>query len=300
MRPAVGPGERRRPRDAVIHGGVCRSGDRKHRLTVEVRRNGVTVRARKEIVVSSTPRAAPNPVDLLAQPIDFTELPLTVATFTTRGEEPSTLKVIVLVEVSAGAAEAAGGSYAFSIAAAPAKPVFETADRLAAGSPASAVAAQVPPGRYRLRAAAVDTAGRQGSLDMPIVVGLRQVGALQFSDLIVGRLEGAFTPATRVPPGVPLVSVLELYSADPSQLEGLDVSVELRRAGGPTEPTLVPAEVRKTSLDRRRIANANIPATSLGSGTWLISAVVRRGSEVLGQVTRGISVSPPVGGDQLK
>jgi VWFA-related protein len=269
---------------------------RRHRLEVEVKRDGVTVRARRELARTGTPPRTMNPVDLLAQPVALTEAPLTVATYMTRGDDASTLKVIVLVESNAASAEGPA-AYAFSVADGE-RPVFETADRMAAGSPAVSVAAQLPPGRYRLRAAVVDAAGRHGSLDMPIVVGLRQAGELQFSDLIVGRLEGTFAPATRVPPGAPLVALLELYSADAARLDGLTVSLDVRRAGQPSAARF-PAEVRQTALDRRRLATATIPADALAPGTWLISAVVRRGDALVGQVSRGVVVEP-AGGPHAK
>lgn len=264
--------------------------DRKHRLKVEVKKPGVTVRARKEILLPKTPAVALNPVELLAQPIDFAEAPIAVATYMTRGEEPDTLKVILLVELLNAAKDDGPATYAFAVTK-DGRNVFETADRIAAGSSRAAIAAQLAPGRYRLRAAVVDGAGRPGSLDAPIIVGLRQVGSLQFSDLIVGDgRSGSFLPATRVGEGGPVEVALELYSADPAAFEGLSVTLEVKPPGQATPSARVPADVRKSSSDRRRVASAIIPAASLPRGTWLISAVVRRGEAAVGQVSRTLSV----------
>ena len=270
---------------------------RKRRINVDVRRSGVTVRARKELVVPSEPRRVLNPVDLLSQPVDFAEAPLTVATYMTRGEERSTLKMVVLVETDPATVERGSASYAFSLSR-EGKTVFETAEKLAPGVQRTAIAAQIEPGRYRLRAAIVDAAGRQGSLEMPIVVGLRQAASLQFSDLIVGSAGESFTPVVRAPGGTPLSALLEIYSAEPAELDALAVTMEVRRPGDAATAIRVVAPVRKTSLDRRRAASADLPA--LNAGTWLISAVVRRGETVAGQVSRTIVVASSPAGAQLE
>lgn len=264
--------------------------DRKHRLKVEVKRPGVTVRARKEILLPKTPAVELNPVELLAQPIDLVEAPIAAATYMTRGEEPDTLKVILLVELLNASKDDGPASYALAVTK-DGRNVFETAERIAAGSTRAAIAAQLAPGRYRLRAAVVDGAGRPGSLDVPIIVGLRQAGSLQFSDLIVGDgRTGSFLPATRVSEGGPVEAALELYSADPAALDGLTVTFELKPPGQPAPSARVAAAVRRSASDRRRVASAIIPATSLARGTWLIAAVVRRGEAAVGQVSRTLSV----------
>jgi VWFA-related protein len=262
---------------------------RKHRLSVDVKRAGATVRARNELVVPKEPVTTLNPAEVLGQPIDFAEVPLIVSTYMTRGEEPATLKVIVALELAAGVPADGAAAYALSVRDS-AAPVFETAARLANGASSTAVGIQLAPGRYRLRAAVVDAAGRPGSLEIPILVGLRAAGALQFSDLILGRTGESFTPATRVPAAAPIGGVLEFYSADPEQMENLTVMIETRRAGSSATAPPVKAEVKRTSLDRRRIATFDIPSEALSPGTWIVSAVVRRGAEVVGQVSRSIAV----------
>ena len=263
--------------------------DRGHRLKVEVKRPGVTVRARKDVLIAKTPRPELNPVELLAQPVDMHDAPMAAATYVTRGEAPDTLKVILLVELLGAAKEDGAASYALAISK-DGRRVFETADAIAAGMPGAAIAAQLAPGRYSLRAAVVDGAGHPGSLEMPIVVGLRQAGSLQFSDLIVGVAGAAsFLPATRVNVGTSLDAALELYSADPTDFNGLAATLEVRRPGG-TESTRLPAVIRETSLDRRRVVGAAVPAASLSRGTWLMSLVVRRGDLVVGQVSRTLVV----------
>jgi VWFA-related protein len=266
---------------------------RKHRLRIDVKRPGVTVRARKEFVVSTKPRPASNPVEVLANPVDFAEAPMAVSTYTTRGDDASTLKVLVLVEGLTVPAAQGLQRYAVSVSDGQGMAAFETAGQFGEGQSATAIAAQLAPGRYRLRAALVDGAGRRGSLEMPILVGLRPAGGLQFSDLIIGAVGAPIPVTSRAAPGSSLATLLEMVSADPAQLEGLSVTIEARRAGDAGAPLSVAADVRTTTTDRRRFAVAEVPAGKLQPGTWVVSAVVRRGEAVVGQVSRTIVVEPP-------
>ena len=263
---------------------------KKHRVKVEVKRGGVTVRARKEFAISTEPQTSLNPVDVLSQPVDFAEAPMVVSTYMTRGEETATLKTIIVVETLGSITGEPLTSYAITISDTAGKAVFETAARFAAGRSDAAIATQLAPGRYRLRAALVDPAGRPGSLEMPILVGLRQVGTLQLSDLIVGRTGATFAAASRIPVGTPAGALLELYSADPAQFEGVTVVAEVRRAGATAPAARAAAEPRKTDLDRRRVAVAEFPAAALTPGTWIVSAVVRRGEATIGQVSRTLVI----------
>ncbi len=264
--------------------------DRRHRLKVEVKRPGVSVITRKELVIPKTPPRALNPVDLLAQPVDLTETPIAAAMFTTRGTEPSTLKVILLVEQLGAKSAADGASYALTIQQ-DGKNVFETADRFAAGSSRAAIAAQLAPGRYRLRTAVVDSAGRPGSIDVPIMVGLRQAGPRPFSDLILGDTSGGkFLPLTRASASTKIETAIELYGADPTHLDGLTVTIEAVRPGQSSPSVQVPAKIEKTDNERRNFAGAQLAPGSLAPGTWIISAVVRREDVVVGQVSRVLSI----------
>ena len=112
--------------------------------------------------------------------------------------------------------------------------VFQTADEIratGADGPRAVTAAQLPPGMYRLRLAVVDAAGRPGTLEMPLGVGLRPMGALQVSDLFVGTAGDRFTPAIEVASGTPLTAILEVYAADPAAFDGVSVGLEVRRTG---------------------------------------------------------------------
>jgi VWFA-related protein len=265
-----------------------------HEIAVQLLRPGLTARTRKEFIVASKPRAPRTPVEALAHPTDFVELPLAVSAYSTRGEEPATLKVIFAIEAMADATGLP--TYAVSILK-DGKPVFETADTTVPGESTRAravSAAQLSPGVYRFRAAIVDPAGRTGSLDMPLAVGLRQAGALQLSDLFLGTHGDKFVPVSHVSGGAPIVAFLELYTANPAEFEGIDVALELRRAG--EDPVLAhgQAKIATTDLERRRVAEGQIQSREqLAAGAYSVSAIVRKGSVPVAKVSRTVVVKAP-------
>jgi len=266
---------------------------RPHEISVKLQRPGLTARTRKELIATNKPRVPRNPVEALTHPTNFTELPLAVSAYSTRGEEAATLKVIFAVESLAPSAGVQ--SYAVSILK-DGKPVFETADTTAqlASSIAHAVwAAQLAPGQYRFRAAVVDAQGRTGSIDMPLGVGLRQAGTLQFSDLFVGVEHERFVPLSHVPTDAAISAHLELYTADPAGFEGIGAALEVRRAGEDAVLTRVGAKVATTDLERRRVAEGRIESKSLTAGTYIVSAVVHKGAVPVARISRTVIVKAP-------
>jgi VWFA-related protein len=262
-----------------------------HDVVVKVRRERVTVRSRRELIVSPEPRPALTPVRVLEQPTDLAEAPLAAAAYTTRGDDETTLKVIVLVELLSAAPGAARPSYAFNVMKGD-KPIFQTADEMVVepGGARAVVAAQLAPGEYRLRVAAVDGGGRAGSVELPLEVALRQAGTLQFSTLLVGTAADQFAPASHFTPGSASAALLELYAADPSHFDSVTVDLEVRRAGEEAVLARGPLTVHKTPQPGRRIAEGAAPIGALPPGTYVVSAVVRKPGHPGGRVSSTIRV----------
>lgn len=262
-----------------------------HQIQVKLRREGLTVRARRELILPAAP-TKPTAIDLLSQPVDVLDLPVSAAGYTARGEEPTTLKEILAIELPRGAATEPAASYALTISKDD-RVVFQTADEIRAsdGTDARAViAAQVPPGVYRLRLAAVDATGRAGTLEMPLAVGLRPLGALQASDLFVGSAGDRFSPAIEAASATPLTAILEIYAADPAAFDGVTVALELRRTGNDAVLASGPAEIAATELPGRRIATGNIPAGAREPGSYTLSAIVLVNGRPIGKVSRAIGL----------
>ena len=260
-----------------------------HKIDVEVRRAGASVRARHELIVSNAPRVPRKAVDVLGLPPGMAEVPMAATAFGTLGATPSTLKVVLLVETLGGAAVSSPLSYALKISNDD-RTAFETADAMApAPSGARAImAAQLAPGRYWLRAAVVDADGRAGSVELPLAIELHQAGPLRCSDLIVGTAADRFAPATHIAAGTPIAALLELYATDPAQFTDVRVELELRAAGSDAVVAHTPATVNLTSLDTRRVADGQLDVPGLAPGTYTVSAIVKRDGQTLATISRTI------------
>ncbi len=263
-----------------------------HQIQVKLGREGLTVRARRELILPAA-RSRPTAIELLSQPVDVLDVPVSAAGYTARGEEATTLKEIVVIELPRGAATEPAPSYALTISKDD-RVVFQTADeiRSAGAEPRAVIGAQLPPGMYRLRLAVVDAAGRPGTLEMPLGVGLRPMGALQVSDLFVGTVSDRFTPAIEAASGTPLTAMLEVYAADPATFDGVSVALEVRRTGEDAVLTSVPAPIATTELPGKRIASGTIPATALQPGSYTVSAMVLVNGRPIGKVSRAITLTP--------
>lgn len=260
-----------------------------HKIDVQVRRAGASVKARRELIVSNAPRSARKAVDVLNLPPGLAEVPMSAAAYGTLGEQPSTLKVVILIETLGGASASAPPSYALTITNDD-RTAFQTSDAMTPDpSGARAVmAAQMAPGRYWLRAAVVDADGRAGSVELPLTLGLHQAGPLQCSDLIVGTVEDRFAPATYVAVGKPLTALLELYAPDPAQFGDVSVELELRAAGSATVVAHAPASVNLTPVGGRRVADGRLDPPGLAPGAYVVSAIVKQNGQSVATISRTI------------
>jgi hypothetical protein len=263
-----------------------------HKISVSMKRPGLTTRARRELVIAAPSPAPVSAVELLTQPVDAIELPIAGATYSVRGEEATTLKQVFLIHAGALGTDAPP-TYALSVVK-DGRAVFQTNGQLAVTDrEAQAVtAAQLAPGRYRLRVAVVDPEGHGGSFEMPLSVGLRAGGSLQFSDVFVGLLSDRFVPSTRVAAGAPAGALVELYAGDPALFTGATVEFELRRSGADAVLSRSPARVNATELPGRRVAEGPIATANLPEGEYTVSAIVQQSGGTIGRINRIIHIAP--------
>ena len=298
------PGVFERVRSEIVHSyelgveGAPGDADGKtHAIRVTALRPGVNIRSRREVLV---PETTPDPVrrlaTLLSQPVDVTELPVAAAAYTVRGEESATVKVIIAAELARNVETSPPLHYALAVIK-DGKAAFETNDvaALDGGTPPTArvvTAAQLAPGRYRLRFAGVDAAGRGGTVEVPLAIGLRAAGDLQLSDLIVGVTRDAFTPVVHARAGERVAAIIELYAADPARFADATVSMEVRRGGSDAVLSTTAAGLRTTSLERRQVAEAAIDTAAMEPGEYTMSAVVSLAGRQVGRVSRAFVLDP--------
>ena len=277
-----------------VEGSAGDNDGKAHDLRVRVSRHGVTVRAREQVLVASSPTISADPLlAALQQPIDLAEMPLAVSTATTRGTESGSLRVLISAD--------AGGTQ-FRAPAEWAYVVFDAEGKVAAdgrqtiGDPVAGPwavtgSAQLRPGRYRLKLAASDADRRVGALEAPLTVGLRAAGALQLSDLIVGSVAGdRVQPHSRIAQGAPLVALIEALSNDVGHLAKTRIALEVMRAGSaePLQRHLMAA--RSGGADTILLNEARIETAALPPGKYTATAVALIDEQPVGRVSRAFEI----------
>ncbi|HEY6509959.1 MAG TPA: VWA domain-containing protein, partial [Vicinamibacterales bacterium] len=174
-----------------------REGDR-HRVDVEVRRRGVTIRSRQAFVLNSAAPARKSADerlrDTLTSPFPVAGLPLRVTAFAHQDQASDKVRLTIAAQV--GQPGAPKGDYTVGF-------ILITDDNKIAGSYGGRVTlaplgaspnealvfeggAVVDPGIYTLRMAVVDGEGRRGSVIREVSAWKMSGEALAFGDLVVG------------------------------------------------------------------------------------------------------------------
>jgi hypothetical protein len=141
----------------------------------------------------------------------------------------------------------------------------------------------VPPGAYRLRVAAIDTAGRHGTVEYPFMAELTTAGTLKLSAIALGiSRNGTFQPKMIFGDDPVAVAYLELYGRSPAPV------VRLELAESEDGPALASAPARLTETDdpERRIAVGALPLSGIFPGDYLVRAVITNDGRPIGRTIR--------------
>jgi hypothetical protein len=256
---------------------------RSRSLSVRIARRGLTVRARPEITFLESARAPTTRLtasDLLGSTEAFTDVRLRIGGFTVRDAE-GRLRVGVLVEPVDPAVTLA------SVGA-----ILITSDERVAGRWFAKDATErpllgaiaAPPGSYRLRVVALDTAARPGAAETLVDAGLTTVGPLSLGSLMLGvsRSEG---------------TKLQLeFSSEPTAIASFDIyggaaglrmAATLEVARDPDGPPLVTLPLTLTRADEGRVvATGAAPVGALPPGDYVVRGVIRLDDGTTGRVMR--------------
>ena len=155
----------------------------------------------------------------------------------------------------------------------------------------------VPPGIYAMRAAVREPGGLSGSADRQIEVKPLTGPDVTVSDLVLGSPAGGLAVRPRAYTEDGLSGVLETYGRTATQLEELQVAIELQDAGGTRatmmSATLHPAEEDATGLRRR--ASFLLPLAGVAPGAYSVKAIVRARGEIMAERVRSLEVLPGAG-----
>jgi hypothetical protein len=253
-------------------------------LAVRVLRGGVTVRARPEITFAKQPRGATTPrlalSDLLVSREAYADVRLRVGGFTVR-ESDGRLRVGVVVEPvdpatsldSVGAVLVDGDGRVVARWFA-----VDALERPLLGAMAA------PPGTFRLRVVAIDSAHRFGAAEDVVQVGLTPVGPLSIGSLMLGlsRDDGV---ALRLQFGAEPTAIasFDIYGGAP----GMPISAALELARGPEGPAIASLPVSLVRAGESRVvATGSVPVGALPPGDYAVRGVVRLEDGTTGRVSR--------------
>jgi VWFA-related protein len=259
-----------------------------HRIEVTTTRPGVLVRARPTFIVDD-PARFDAPIVTREMVRDFAahqDLPLRAAAYAFRHTDVANMRIAVALEPTEPTATLNAAAFA----------LIDPQGRVAAEwvEEGAGVVARpllsaivVPPGDYRLRAAAVDTNGRRGAVDYEFRAALTDAAPLRLGPLLVGdSASGRFILQLQPPPSAPtLTAYTEVYGEMPL---AVPMSVAFEIAATADGPALITAKgniLVSADIDRR-VATAVLPLDKLAPGEYVVRAAVSFDGKIVGRTIR--------------
>jgi VWFA-related protein len=271
---------------------------RNHDVRVRVKRERLTVRSRG---IVNIPKTAPDAQQLvttaLRSPLVERALPVRVASFA-RPAAAGKVRVLIAAEVERASRPVSVGFVLIDAAGKAA--ASRLVEGLASGSDEVLLfsgEATVEPGTYSLRLAAVDAAGRRGSVHHEAKAAVVSAGGLLVSDLVLARPanEGTRPAVDLEADAAGVVALVELSGKDSG-----DASVAVEVAESPDGAAIVrvPAEASAPDRDGVRMARVAIIGGLLPPGGYTARAEVSAGGKAVAAVTRPFRVAAPKAGEK--
>lgn len=268
-----------------------RSG-RERRIRVEVKRRGVTVRARSSFAIRAAAETAPvTPESRLQQalmaPLPLPGLPIRVADYRVVSAEEGKVRVLIGAEIGEGAREAAtlpvgllvldrsGTPVTSHLGEAEMKPTL-----VSAPSPRLFLTSVVvPPGDYTVRLASAGADGAIGSVHHSFSARLHTAaGGLALSDLIVtgasAGADGLRPLPSAVIEGDRALLLLDAEQADPAALARVTVAFEILRSSRDTPLAGGAAQAETRANGRQRSFAAAVSLAGVTPGEYIVRARV--------------------------
>ena len=278
---------------------------RPHDITVVVRRNGVTVRSRRQFTIdAAVARTAESEiVGALRDPLPAAELPIKLAAYSFRDPNHEKLRLLIAAEIDRSVNPDSELSAGYVVVDFDGKHVASQMD-----TPVPATSRRegqmqryfstvlADPGKYTIKFAAVDEA-RRGSVELKVEAGLTTAGPVRATDLLladgVGKVgELPLAPAVSgAMVGSSLHGYLEIFADDAKVLESSSVTLEIasaEKADAIVRIPMVLATPKETT--RCRIAAARANVSQLAPGTYVARAVIAVGLDEVGRVSRSFTI----------
>ncbi len=246
-----------------------------HGLDVRTTRAGATIRSRALLHVKKPagPLVKPaTPAEMLKSSATYTALPLRVAGYASLHGDGASMRVI-------SAAEPIEPNVKFvSMSAA----LFDSGGRMVAQANATdtefaqfpaLVAMAASAGTYRLRVAAVDTAGRTGAADVEVVADTVASGPLKMSSLVLGlSRDSRFQPRMQFGTEPVAIAYLDLFGSEVTAPVGAIIEVLTSPSGNPIVTNRLAIEA--TADPGRYRATGAVPIGALPPGDYIARVIV--------------------------
>ena len=276
-------------------------GDR-HRIDVEVRRSGVTIRSRQAFVLSGaiTQRKSPRDylADALVSPFNVSGVPVRVTTFAHQDPASDKVRLTISAQIGAAGAKPAPFTVGYLVINDANQVVgnYVTQATLSPGTgspnePLQYVTGMLlDPGIYSLRFGVVDGEGRRGSVVRDVNAWKMTGEALALGDLIVGNVPASGQGVrAEVEPFVTsdgVAAYMELYSTAASTWDRATVTFEI--ADNQDSPPLakLEAQLAPGRQPTWRTASGVLAARALPPGHYVARAQIAQGGKTVGVLLR--------------
>jgi hypothetical protein len=213
----------------------------------------------------------------------FGDLPLRSTAFSTRNSGDDKIKLVTLFESTDSASKLTAAMIGVYDEKGTLKGQW-TAQSSDLAQPTVMAALAVAPGKYRLRVAATDAAGRSGTVDSDLAAALIVAGPIGLSDMAFGTAgQAGLTPVIQFGNQSSAVAFLELYGRPTAPL-----GAKIELAATPDGPALnaVPVAAAASSDPDRFTLTGTIPLDSLKPGDYVVRAIIGVQGQPEGRVLR--------------
>lgn len=248
-----------------------------------MKRERVKVRVQTQLALAKAARG-PSPRDMLRVSAIHRDLPLRVTGYSSRHPGANTVKVVAVFEPIDPAVKLTGAAVGLFDQNGSLVAQWTAQGQDLARQP-SVAALTAPPGLYRLRVAAVDTAGRAGSADYGLKAEIVRADPLMISALALGVAQSvSFAPRLQFGSDPQAIGYLEVYGVPKSG--ALATTLELAESDTDAAMATATTTIGATTTEDVKIVFGGFAIEALPPGDYQVRAVVSLDGKPVGRVTR--------------
>jgi hypothetical protein len=264
------------------------------RVDLKVARDRVKVRVRPDIALARTDAKAaakPNPRDMLRVATTYRDLPVRATAMSAQNPGSGDVKVVAIFEPVDPSTKLVSASVALFDEKSTLKKQWSAQDADLARRPVMA-ALTTAPGKYRMRVATVDTAGRGGTVDYDLNAGLTPAEPLKLSTMSLGTTAGgSFAPKLVFSDDPAALGYLEIYGVPKGAVVAVKYELATTDDGAPIGTG--DAVVRPGATEDARSAFGGFPLNTLEPGDYVMRAIVLLDGKPVGRTMRTLRKVKP-------